>query len=290
MSDTSQVPLSESVHDAERTARQAARNPWAERYARFGYICKGVVYIVMGWLTAKAALGVQGGVLSDRKGVILALYGQPLGRLLLAVLAVGLTGYALWCLALALVDAELMGHEPKGLIARVSYGAIGCSYLGFAIGTLRLISYTGSLGNSSDTVAQDWTARLLAAPFGVALVLAVGTVCAAVAVSLVIEGWTGRFLRHFRLAAMSSEERRIVLYTGRAGLLSLGAIFAVIALFLIVAALRHSAGEAKGMGGALAAIAQAPFGPWLLAAIALGLLAYGAHSLAEARYRRVGRV
>jgi hypothetical protein len=44
-----------------------------------------------------------------------------------------------------------------------------------------------------------------------------------------------------------------------------------------------------GIGGALFALAQAPFGPWLLEAVALGLLAYGTYSLAEARYRRVGR-
>ncbi len=289
MANTSRGSAVEGIEDAQWAARHAVRNPWVERYARFGYIAKGIVYFVMGWLAAKAAIGLQGGALTDRKGAMLALYGEPLGRFLLAVLAIGLVGYALWCLALAGLDAEHIGTKLKALIERASYGLVGCYYLGLAVGTLRFIVFTGSLGNSSDTTAQDWTARLLAAPLGVALVLLIGAAFAAVALSLAFEGLSGRFQRHFQLGAMREEERRIVLYTGRVGLLSLGAIFAVVALFFIVAALRHNAGEAKGIGGALYALARAPFGPWLLGAVALGLLAYGAYSLAEARYRRVGR-
>jgi hypothetical protein len=279
----------ESIEDAQRTARRAVRNPWIERYAHFGYIAKGAVYCVMGWLTAEAAIGLQGGALTDRKGALLALYGEPLGSVLLAVLAIGLVGHGLWCLALALLDAEHVGNAFQALVERASYGLVGCYYLGLAIGTLRFIAFTGSLGNSSDTTAQDWTSRLLAAPVGGALVLLVGAGFAAVALSLAVEGVSGRFQRHFQLGTMRKEERRIVLCSGRAGLISLGIIFAIVALFFIVAALHHNAGDAKGIGGALYALAQAPFGPWLLGAIALGLLAYGAYSLAEARCRLVGR-
>jgi hypothetical protein len=41
------------------------------------------------------------------------------------------------------------------------------------------------------------------------------------------------------------------------------------------------------MAGQLAALLGQPFGPWLVALLGVGLAAYGAFSLAEARYRRV---
>lgn len=56
---------------------------------------------------------------------------------------------------------------------------------------------------------------------------------------------------------------------------------------MVVAALRANALEARGLGGALAALAQQPFGPCLLGTIALGLIAYSLYSLSEARYRKI---
>jgi hypothetical protein len=38
---------------------------------------------------------------------------------------------------------------------------------------------------------------------------------------------------------------------------------------------------------ALASLVQQPFGPWLLALLGVGLAAYGAFMLIEARYRRI---
>jgi hypothetical protein len=63
--------------------------------------------------------------------------------------------------------------------------------------------------------------------------------------------------------------------------------FGVIGLFLVQAALHHEPGEARGLDGALLALAEQPFGPYLLTLVAAGLAAYGAYALIEARYRRM---
>ena len=57
--------------------------------------------------------------------------------------------------------------------------------------------------------------------------------------------------------------------------------------FLIQAARQSDPNQARGLGGALAALAQQPYGPWILAIVAIGLVAYGIYLLVEARYRRV---
>ena len=66
----------------------------------------------------------------------------------------------------------------------------------------------------------------------------------------------------------------------------------VVGTFLIRAALEYDPQQARGLGGALQTLAQQPLGPWLLGAVALGLVAYGLFMLSVARYRHIptGRV
>ncbi|MDX6484418.1 MAG: hypothetical protein QOE95_2189, partial [Gaiellaceae bacterium] len=45
--------------------------------------------------------------------------------------------------------------------------------------------------------------------------------------------------------------------------------------------------EAQGLAGALRALEQQPYGPYVLGAVALGLVAYGLYMFVEARYRRM---
>jgi len=66
-------------------------------------------------------------------------------------------------------------------------------------------------------------------------------------------------------------------------------VLGLIGGFLLLAALRYNPSEARGLDGALTSLLNRPFGPWLLALVALGLVAYGLYSVFEARYRRMVR-
>ena len=66
-----------------------------------------------------------------------------------------------------------------------------------------------------------------------------------------------------------------------------GVVIGIAGGFLVVAALQSDPEEATGLGGALQALLREPFGPWLLGAAALGLVAYGLLMLAVARYGRI---
>jgi uncharacterized protein DUF1206 len=74
---------------------------------------------------------------------------------------------------------------------------------------------------------------------------------------------------------------------GRFGYAARGVAFGLIGLFLVNAAVETQPEEARGLGGALASLAEQPLGPWLLGLVALGLTAYGVFALVEARYRRM---
>ena len=86
---------------------------------------------------------------------------------------------------------------------------------------------------------------------------------------------------------MTPTRERAALLLGRLELLALAMAFGIVALFLIVAALRHNPNAAKRLGGTLQQLAQEPFGPLLRAVVALGLMTYGVFSFAEVRYRRL---
>ena len=56
---------------------------------------------------------------------------------------------------------------------------------------------------------------------------------------------------------------------------------------VLVAAYDARSDDVRGLGGALATLAQQPFGPWLLGIVASGLVVYGAFMIVKARYGRL---
>jgi hypothetical protein len=86
---------------------------------------------------------------------------------------------------------------------------------------------------------------------------------------------------------MSDEQMALARWTGGAGLVARGSLFGVIGWFLWNASSHHNPGEAGGIDRALAAIAKAPFGPTLLAMMAVGLICYGVYMWVQARFRRM---
>jgi len=67
----------EEVRDhAERAIRHAS--PWVGRLARLGYVAKGVVYVAIGFLALREALGA-GGKTADPGGAMASIGSQPLG-------------------------------------------------------------------------------------------------------------------------------------------------------------------------------------------------------------------
>jgi len=286
----SNMSLPRNVQTAERGARNAATGPWMTVLARCGYAAKGVVYLIIGGIAAQVAIGA-GGAVTDQKGVLHTIIELPPGHILLGVVAVGLFGFALWCFIQAVFDTEGKGSEAKGIIARIGYAGVGVAYAALAFGTFELVtgSGRGNLGKSTTTSTQDWTAKLLKLPFGVPLVVIVGLVVIGIAGYLFFKAYSAKFQQRLNLASLNTHVRKWMVNLGRFGYAALGVVFTIIGIFLIVAAIQHNAHEAKGLDSALKELLMQPFGPVLLAVVALGLIAYGVYSFVEARYRRVGR-
>ena len=87
---------------------------------------------------------------------------------------------------------------------------------------------------------------------------------------------------------MNARAQRWAIGLSRFGIAARGVVFALMGVFVLQAAIQADPQEARGLDGALESLQGQSYGPYLLGLAALGLVAYGAYCLLNARYRRIG--
>jgi hypothetical protein len=254
-----------------------------ELMARAGYGARGLVYALVGSLALLAAVG-SGGQTGGSRSALQTLLGQPFGKVLLGVIALGLAFFAAWRLFEAITDADRRGSSGKALAIRAARGTSGLIYIGLAISTLGLALGWGSGGGGEDQAAQDWTAWLLAKPFGQWAVGLIGLGVGGTGLAYLGRAWSGQVTDDLSCPAHA---RGWVVPLGRLGFGARGVVFVLIGGFVVLAALHSSSSEVKGLGGALSTLQAQPYGWALLGLTAAGLLAFGLFGFVQARYRRI---
>lgn len=270
-----------AASSAEGHARRAADSPWMERAARMGFVAKGLVYALIGVLAFQIALG--GSKKADQKGALQAIAAKPGGSVVLWLMIIGFAAYAVWRFSQAAWGRTEESDEKKRTLKRIGSAINGLVYLFFAILAFRTVTSSSSSSSSS----ADVTAKALDMSGGKALVLLAGLVVIGIAVALAWRGLKTDFEKHLDTGRMSRTTFTVVRRLGQVGYLARGAVFAMIGGLVIKAALDNAPGKAAGFDVALKSLAGAPFGQILLMAAALGLIAFGAYCVAEARYRRL---
>ncbi len=257
----------------------------ATALARLGFAARGVVYVIVGWFAIDAAF--RGGKVGDNQGAIASLVDEPFGEILLGVMAAGLAGYALWRLTEALTDPEARGGTAKGAFRRAGHAVSGIAHVILAWTAARLALHAGKAAGGragGEDSAQDWTAWLLGQPLGQILVGLVACALLAAAVQQATKAWTGKFVRDLSPGTPVPDH---VCTMGRIGYGARALVFTMIALFFATAAYASDADEAGGMAQALGTLQRQSGGQLLLGLTGLGLIAFGAYSFVEARWRRI---
>lgn len=254
-----------------------------ERWMRFGLVVRGALYLVPGFFTLQWAFGRHHQPMDSSNTIDLA--GASLaGRALLALIAVGLAGYAGWGVLRAVMDPLRRGHRLGGIVQRIGYLASAVAYTGLWWATVGVI--TGRALQVSP--AQDWSVAMLARPFGGPAVVIIGLCWIfGSGIAQVVSGWRRTFARDLLLEHMGPQERRAAVGLGAIGLISRGLVFTLIGVLLVAAALHLQRGAPGGLEGALGELARQRFGAILLGAAGAGLMVFGAYSAMCARWLRI---
>jgi hypothetical protein len=272
----------QAANDVARHAQGAASSDLFEWAARFGYVVRGTLYLLVGVLATMVALG-KGGAVTTPRGAIETIGTLPFGKVLLILIAAGLAAYGLWGFVRAFLDPLGRGTELKGLAQRFAYFMSGCTYIALVPFTVHLVMNTAQ-AEGGDTM----TSWLLAAPGGRWLTGIIGLIwIVGVGGGQLWEAWFATFKKDFEHWHMSHDQLKWATVAGRIGLASRAVVFAIFGLFLVIAAKNRDSNEAKGLDGALQTLAAQPEGTLLLGVVAVGLICFGLYSYCCARWVKI---
>jgi hypothetical protein len=280
MTRTHMVDTGSPVAEARSAGESFVNSRAFEVLARAGFVARGIVYGIIGVLALDVAVG-HGGKLTNQQGALRAVEDQRFGHVLLTLLAVGLGGYSLWRLFRA-----ILGHGPEG--ADKGLDRVGALGSGIVYGVMCMIAIQLLVGASGVTGSAEKSASgAFSWPGGRWLVGIAGLVLIGVGGYQLIRGVRRKFLDDSKTEEMSPGVKTWITWIGVVGHVARAVVFGLVGFFLIKAAVDYSAKEAIGLDGALAKLYNQPYGPWLLGAVAAGLVAFAIFSLSEARYRRI---
>ncbi|HEX9406611.1 MAG TPA: DUF1206 domain-containing protein [Thermoanaerobaculia bacterium] len=259
--------------------------PWIERAARLGYFSIGVVYIIVGLMTAAAAMGI-GGKAANWTDAIAEISAMPLGTIALLIIGIGLLGYSVWLVSSAITDSDQRGRDAKGLMIRAGAVAAAVIHVFIAAGVFHLArTHTSSSSSGSDISAKEWTGRVMEMPFGRWLVGIAGLAFLGYAVYALTRAWEAKLSDRLHLPVMQA--RPLIVAICRFGIAGRAIVVGVIGASLVGAALHQNPSRTEAIRGALINVAQAPYGHPLLLIVSLGLAAYGLYAIVKARYRAI---
>jgi Domain of Unknown Function (DUF1206) len=238
---------------------------------RAGYFAIGLVYLAMGYVSARiAVLGARDrdhGVL----GALRFLLDRPHGAWVLGAVVAGLAA-----IAAAHLVQSLRG--PGGAVKRIGLFVNGFGYAVLAWTATRLFLHIRGGPNEGDgSLERAGVSWLLSESWGAAVLEIAG---AAVVLGGLWEigqglGLSGRL--PFRRGRLPRALAKLLTAISRFGLVARGVTLAALGYFLIRAAEELDPSAVRTVGGVLDAFAHTPLGPAFMGAIAAGLAAYGVY-------------
>jgi uncharacterized protein DUF1206 len=275
-----QTPLRAGpVKEAASTGASVERSRGFELLARAGFAARGLIYVIIGILALKLALG-SGGETTDQAGALHTIARQPFGKVLLVLVAIALGGYSLWRFLHA-----LLGHGPEksdSTFERVAAAGSGVAYAAICVLAVQVLQ-----GSTTSNHAPKATAGVLGWPGGTWIVAGAGVVLIGTALFQGYRGLANGFLDDSKSEQMSPTLRRVFIWLATVGHVARMVVFGLVGIFLVKAAIDYSPGTAVGLDGALAKLADRAYGPYLLGLVAAGLVAFGLYSFVDARYRKI---
>ena len=254
---------------------------WA---ARIGYGARGFVYVNVGLVALLTAMGLMGD--SVGAGGVLALTAQqPFGRIWLTLLGLGLWSFVLWRALQSIADVDHEGRSWKALLQRGGQAMSGVFYGVLAASVFELLDEAGEArADDGGAEAREQAGTVMSLPYGDWLLIGAGLFILGMGLGNIIKGMRGDFASWLACDRKTCER---VVPLARAGYAARGVVYLPMGIFVVLAGLNTRAEEARSFGASLDVLQSQPYGAWILGGTGLGIMAFGAFALVEARWRRI---
>ncbi|NWL11010.1 hypothetical protein DM793_06825 [Paenarthrobacter nitroguajacolicus] len=272
------LAIKEEMRKAADVAEEASNSQAFAAVARAGYAVSGLLHLLIGVIAIQLAVG-RGGE-ADVSGAVTELANKPAAPLLLWACFGACAALALWQLGNAILGYRILPDNK--LTKRLS--ALGQALV-FAALAATIMSFVVGRGQNSRESSSDFTVTLMKAPFGVFLLVAIGAGVAITGIVFAVRGFRRKFTKDLALSS-SPGVHKFQLWVGVAGYIAKGIALFLVGLLVVIAAVRAQPEQSTGLDGSLKALKEQPYGPYLLAAVALGLIAYGLFLMVKARTLR----
>lgn len=255
-----------------------------EKMARTGFVAKGIVYGIIGFLTFKGAIDM-GGQNAGQMQVLEFLEQQTFGNILLILMALGLACYAAWRFIQSIKDPENIGDDSKSIAKRVGFFFSGLLYLGIGVMAALKAFGSGNGGSGSSGSAQE--SSFLASETGLWAIGIVGAGIIIAGIFQFVKAYKNDYEKKFNLSSLSDQKKREgIEKSAKFGLSARGVILLIIGFFAIKAALDSNPSEIKTTREAFSFLQDSSYGAWLLGVVAAGLIAYAIYMFLMAKYRK----
>jgi hypothetical protein len=269
--------------EVEQTVR---RHPLVETLIRQGWFAKGLVYLLMGVVAATFVFLPRVQDQASPEGALGLVSRQPGGRVLLAVLGLGLMMYTAWRVLSVTV---IRGRTTKDHLQRLGYSFSGLFYAFLAYTAIRH-ALRGSEPNDSYSV-ERMSLSLMSHSWGRVVLVVVAVVVIGIAAYFIRKSVTGEYVGNLQgigpTLSANHGQQRLVFVAGKIGWFGRGLVTGLVGFFIARSALRFDAADASGFDKTLRRVAAGDLGSLFVMIAAGGLIAYGFYCLVSAPRRKI---
>jgi hypothetical protein len=258
------------VSNVRSTASRIDNSEWLERAVRVGLASYGVVHLLIAWLALQLAFGHSSGA-ANQRGAMRQLAQQTFGKPLLWIVALGFLALAVW----QSFDAVWGHHTHDG--AKRTFKRLGSAGKVVVYLVLAATAVKTAVGDPSSSNSDSFTEKVMKWPLGPLIVGLVGAGIVAIGGYLVSKAVRKSFEKDLQPQATSGPTGSAVVRLGQAGYTAKGVALAIVGVLFIWAAVTFDPKKAGGLDAALHTLITQPFGPWLLAVVALGIGCFGVY-------------
>jgi hypothetical protein len=250
-----------------KSAQHAQQSRLYDVSITVGLIAYGVVYLLVAWIALQLAWG-KSSEEASQQGALKELADEPLGGVLLWVVAIGLFALVIWRI-LELAYGHLDLEKKLSATGRaVVYLVLGISAIRVAVGS----------GGSSTGSQRSLSARLMENGAGRVLIVMVGLVIIAIGIREIYKAVTKKFT-----VDLTGGVSDATILLGRIGYAAKGVAFFIVGALFGWAAIDYDPQKAGGLDTALHTIKEQPFGAFLLTLMAIGIACFGVYCFAWSR-------